>query len=159
MRGSISQKESSLASTLAPMLRIRDAWVTFTDRYLEALDLFALAVPPRPRGPWEFDGRTQEREDRTANLVEWHGLLLDRFADDDDGDRLDRLTTHAALGGPELTFLQAQLAHRRGESDRAKQLVPVSLERLPGHQGFLDFAIETGAPIPPRAQAVLAQRA
>jgi hypothetical protein len=157
--GQTSEKEASLASVLAPMLRFQDAWVTFTDRYLGALDQLTPVTAPKPRQPWYVDERAQEREDRTANLAKWHRLLLERFADDHGDDRLDRLTTHPALAGPELTFLQARLAHRRGDKDRAHRLVHECLERLPGHHGFLDFAAEIGAPLPARAQQVVADRA
>jgi hypothetical protein len=32
------------------------------------------------------------------------------------------------------------------------------LQQLPGHQGFLDFASEIGATLPPRAQQVIEER-
>lgn len=40
-------------------------------------------------------------------------MLLDRLVGSEDEPLLDRLVWHRALAGPELTFLQAQLAHRR----------------------------------------------
>jgi hypothetical protein len=73
-------------------------------------------------------------------------------------DCLDRLTRHPALGGPELEFLKAQLAHRRGDLSNARSLVHTALQQLPGHQDFLDFATEIGAPLPPRAQQIATER-
>ncbi len=94
--GRVSQKETSLASVLARMLRAPDAWAGFADRYLD--------------------------------------------------------------GGPELEFLQAQLAYQRGDVSSARGLVQAALQRLPGHQDFLDFASEIGAPLPPRAQQIIEER-
>jgi len=79
-------------------------------------------------------------------------MLIDRLMFSEAQDRLDRLITHPALGGPELTFLQARLAHQRGEVSKARDLVRESLRELPGHRGFLDFASESGAGLPPPAQ-------
>ena len=73
-------------------------------------------------------------------------------------DRLDRLIRNAALGGPELTFLQARLAQQRGDVDGARRLVHHSLEKRPGNEVFLDFAFEIRAPLPPRAQQVIEER-
>jgi hypothetical protein len=78
--------------------------------------------------------------------------------DTDADDRLDRLVTHRALGGPELTFLQAQLAHRRGDVTSARDLVHHSLQTLPGHPDFLDFATEIDAPFPPLAEQIARDR-
>jgi hypothetical protein len=41
----------------------------------------------------------------------------------------------------------------------ARQLVHESLETLPGHQGFLDFATAIDAPMPPRAHQIAQERA
>ncbi len=154
--GRVSEKESSLASVLAQMLPVPDAWVGFADRYLDALDRLARAAPAarsRVRQSLGYD-----RDRRTAALAEWHGLLLDRLIGSEAEDRLDRLARHPALGGPELAFLQAQLAYRRGDVGNARSLVHASLQQLPGHQGFLDFATEIGAPLPPRAQQIIEER-
>jgi hypothetical protein len=153
--GRVSEKETSLASVLARMLRIPDTWVGFTDRYLHALDQIthdAAARTPGARRP------ARDREQRTAALAEWHLLLLGKLIDTEAEDRLDRLTRHPALAGPELGFLQARLAHQRGDVDRARALVHQSLQKLPGHRGFLDFATEIGAPLPSRAQQMVKER-
>jgi len=147
--GRVSRQETSLARVLAQMLAAPDMWVGFTDRYLEALDRLAHDAPARPDRGWQSTGRDRDR--RTGELAEWHRLLLERLIGSEAEDRLDRLACHPALGGPELGFLQAQLAHQRGDVSNARSLVHAALQQLPGHQDFLDFATEIGAP-PPRAQ-------
>ena len=137
------------------MLPAPDMWVGFTDRYLDALDRLARDAA-RSNHAWRPTG--QDRDRRTAALAEWHPLLLDRLIGSEAEDRLDRLTRHPALGGPELAFLQAQLAHQRGDVSNARSLVHASLQQLPGHQDFLDFATQIGAPLPPRAQQSIKQR-
>jgi len=154
--GRTSEKETSLASVLAGMLRAPDMWVEFADHYVDALDQAARNEAARPKGTWRREGWDQER--RTAALAEWHLLLLDRLTDYEAEDRLDRLTAHPALGGPELTYLRARLAHRRGDVSRARNLVHESLQKLPGHPDFLDFAMEIGAPLPSRAQEIAKQQ-
>jgi hypothetical protein len=154
--GRVSEKETSLASVLAQMLPAPDMWVGFTDRYLDALDRLARDAPARPNRAWQSTGR--DRDHRTAALAEWHHLLLDRLIGSEAEDRLDRLAHHPALGGPELGFLQAQLAHQRGDVSSARGLMHAGLQQLPGHQGFLDFATEIGATLPPRAQQIIKER-
>ena len=80
-------------------------------------------------------------------LAQWHGLLLENVADTD-GGLLDRIARHAALGGPEQTFLSARLAHRRGNTDVARDLTAQCLRKLPGHNDFREFAAEIGAVAP-----------
>ena len=154
--GRLSEKETSLASVLARMLPAPDKWAGFADRYLDALDHLARAAPATPNRAWRPTDRDRDR--RTAALAEWHRLLLDRLIGSEAEDRLDRLARHPALGGPELEFLKAQLAHQRGDIGNARSLVQAALQHLPGHQGFLDFATEIGAPLPPRAQQVVEER-
>lgn len=138
------------------MLPVHDAWITVLECYLAALDQVASA-PAASNRSWRTASRP--RDVRTDALARWHLLLLDRFADDADGqDLLDRLATHAGLGGPELTFFRSGLAHRRGDTARARSLVHDSLITLPGHAGFLDFAHEIGAPLPPRARQIAEER-
>ncbi len=126
--GRVSQKETSLASVLAQMLAAPDMWVGFTDRYLDALDRLARDAPTTPNRAWRPRGHDRDR--RTAALAEWHHLLLDRLIGSEAEDRLDRLTRHPALGGPELGFLQAQLAHLRGQVSNARSLVHAALQQL-----------------------------
>ena len=155
--GQVPEKETSLATVLAGLLPMPDAWTTFTDAYLAELDRLAAPGRATPTRPWQ--NRDYERESRTQSLAEWHWQVVERLVDGEAADRLDRLTTHPALAGPELTFLQAQLANRRGQLARARDLTHESLTHLPGHLGLLEFAAEIAAPLPPRAEEIAAQRA
>lgn len=154
--GPTSAKETSLASVLERMLRHPDAWTTFTDRYLEALDEAAGGDDTTPKRSWERPSR--DREDRADNLSAWHFLLLEKLMNTEAEDRLDRLVAHPGLAGPELAYVQAKLAHRRGELESARSLIEQSLVKLPGHQGFLKFALEIGATLPARAREVVRMR-
>lgn len=148
--GSVPAKETSLAIVVSRMLTAPDMWVGFSDRYLAALDELARAEPTKPKYTW----RTPEqlRAERTSNLAAWHLLLLEQLIHSEAEDRLDRLAGHPALGGPELCFLQAQLAELRGARSAARDLVSTALAELPGHSGFLEFARAIGAALPARAK-------
>jgi hypothetical protein len=146
--GQVHQKETSLASVLARMLAAPDAWITFADRYLPALDQAARAdatTPPRIYGSWGAGDTGYRCRERASNLAQWHGLLLERLAGSDAEDHLDRLVSHPALGGPERTFLHARLARQRGDTAGARKLISDCLRELPGHQGFASFAAEVSA--------------
>jgi len=80
-------------------------------------------------------------------------MLLDRFAGSPEDPLLDRLAASPALAGPELSFLGAQIAERRGDVAQAARLVTECLKELPGSQEYQDFAVEVGAELPPRAHA------
>jgi hypothetical protein len=109
----------------------------------------------RPRA-----GAAGRREDeRTAALAAWHEMLLERFAGTPEDDLLDRLAASPALAGPELTFLRAKIAARRGDVTQAAALVTESLKELPGHTEYQDFAVKVGAKLPPRAREMVAERA
>jgi hypothetical protein len=153
--GSVAQKETSLASLLVGHLTLPDMWVTMADSYLTALD--AAAQASSARGEREdahrHDTKRYVREQRARNLAEWHQALLEHLAGSDAEDRLERLVRHPALEGPEMTFLQARLAQKRGDLPRARSLATQCLESLPGHRGFLAFAEAIAAPIPARAAA------
>jgi hypothetical protein len=136
------------------MLGVPDTWITFSARYLADLDEAARAeatAPTSPRiyGSWGYSDAGYRRRERASNLAEWHGLLLDRLADSEAEDHLDRLVNHPALDGPERTFLQARLARQRGDSDAARKLISGCQRHLPGHQDFASFATEVGASPPP----------
>jgi hypothetical protein len=162
--GRISEKETQLAHVLARLLVTPDAWVDFTDRYLEALD--RLAPAPHAQAPGRgrlasssaFDESAYRRAGRTAALATWHGMLLDRLPDYDAADRLDRLAVHPALGGAELLLLRARWACRNGALDQARALATEALDQLPGHHELLAFATEIGAELPKRAQRVVGSR-
>jgi len=106
-----------------------------------------------------FDETRYRRHERTKDLAAWHEMLLDRFAGTPEDELLDRLAVSPALAGPELTFLRARIAERRGAVTQAATLVTECLKELPGHQGYLDFAVEVGAELPPRARELLSERA
>jgi hypothetical protein len=86
-------------------------------------------------------------------------MLVDRFAGTPEDELLDRLAASPALAGPELTFLRARIAERHGDVAQAATLVIECLKELPGHQGYMDFAMVVGAEVPPRARELLSERA
>ena len=154
--GAISEKETTLARVLASMLPSPEAWIAFADHYLDALEevgASAVAKPSRDRSSREL-----ERKERSRNLAGWHHLLLDKLIDYDTADRLERLVDHPALGGPELTFVKARLAHWQGATSQARGLVYECLEELPDASEVHDFAAEIGADVPPRAREWMDQR-
>ena len=76
----------------------------------------SIADPSRPRTVYgSFDETRYRRHERTKDLAAWHEMLLDRFAGTPEDELLDRLAASPALGGPELTFLRARIAERRGD--------------------------------------------
>lgn len=160
-RGKLADKETSLATVLSRMLQAPDAWTAFTDAYLLALEAIAStnAGKPPTGDVYSFRSSDHARTERARHLAEWHAMLLDRLAGSEAQDRLDRLAGHAALGGPEHTFFQARLAQLRGDMESARTLARACLERLPGHDGFADFATAVGAELPASAQEKLAERA
>jgi hypothetical protein len=160
--GELSGKETALADVLARMLRTTDMWVTFTDRYLDALDEAVLrdeASPKRTFGMSGWDDRKWKTRRRAEALSRWHLALLDRLDDAETQDRLDRLVRHPALTGPELTLMRGRLAQRHGDVTGARDLVREVLVELPGHDGALDFAAQVGASLPPGAQRIAQERA
>lgn len=165
--GKISERETRLTDVLAGMLTVPDTWVTFTQHYLQVLD--GLAPPPPAPAPSRGRGRSYQEEQRHRELeyrltrraetmVDWHLMLLDRFVGTEDEALLDRLAGHVALGGPEQTYFRARLAQARGDLPAARQLIHQALEKLPGHQAFLDFANQIDAPLPPDAILIAASR-
>ena len=159
--GKLAEKETSLASVLGRTLRAPDAWTAFADCYLDALDQVARAEAAKPasRASYSYPDPDYRRRDRTRDLAEWHFLLLERLAGSEAEDRLDRLAGHPALGGPELTFIQARLAQLRGDTDTARTLAQECLAELPGHDGFADFAVQIGADLPAYTKDKLTERA
>ena len=161
--GQVPEKETTLAVPLARLLATPDMWRKFAESYLEALDASGRADPKRQRTIYAsssgFDETRYRRRDRAKDLAAWHEMLLDRFAGTPEDELLDRLSASPALAGAELTFLRAQLAARRGGLAQAATLVAECLKELPGHQGYLEFAVEVGADLPPHARRLLSERA
>jgi hypothetical protein len=158
--GQVAEKETALAVPLARLLATPDMWRTFAESYLEALDAAGRADPKRPRTVYgTFDETRHRRRERTDDLDVWHEMLLERFTGAPEDHLLDRLVASPALGGPELGFLRARIAERRGDRAQAAALVTESLKELPGHPEYQDFAVEVGAELPPRAREMVAERA
>jgi hypothetical protein len=158
--GQVPEKETVLCVPLGRLLTTPDMWRTFAESYVEALDTAGRADPRRPRTVYgSFDETHYRRRERAKDLAAWHGMLLDRFVGAPEDELLDRLAASPALAGPELTFLRARIAERRGDVTTAATLITGCLKELPGHQGYLDFAVEVGAELPPRARELLSERA
>jgi hypothetical protein len=161
--GRLAEKETSLAKVLSRMLQAPDAWTAFADAYLTALDGIARTDASKPPSrdfcSYSSSGSDHARTERARHLAEWHAMLLGRLAGSEAEDRLDRLAAHPALGGPEHTFFQARLAQLHGDIESARTLARTCLERLPGHDGFADFASMVGAELPASTQEKLAERA
>jgi hypothetical protein len=158
--GQVAGKETGLAVPLARLLTTPDMWRTFAESYLDALDAAGRADPGRPRAVYgSFDQTSYWRGERARDLAAWHEMLLDRFAGAPEDELLDRLAASPALAGPELTFLRARIAERRGDVAQAATLVTGCLKERPGDQEYLDFAAEVSAVLPPRASEIRAERA
>jgi hypothetical protein len=160
--GQVSEKETSLGVLLARLLTTPDMWRTFAEAYLAALDAAGRTAPKRSRimyGSFDFDESRYRRQERAKDLAVWHELVLDHFGAGPEDGLLDRLAASPGLAGPELTFLRARIAERRGERIQAAALVTQSLKELPGHPAYLNFAVEVGAELPPRARGLLSERA
>ena len=158
--GQVPEKETALAVPLARLLATPDMWRTFAGSYLDALDAAGRADPRRPRTVYgSFDETSYRRGERARDLSAWHEMLLDRFAGTPEDELLDRLAASPALAGPELTFLRAMIAERRGDIGQAAALVTECLKERPGDQDYLDFATDVGAVLPPAAREIRAERA
>jgi hypothetical protein len=158
--GQVPEKETALAVPLARLLTTPDRWRTFAGSYLDALDAAGRADSERPRTVYgSFDETSYKRGERARDLAAWHGMVLDRFAGTPEDELLDRLAASPALAGPELIFLRARIAERRGDVTQAATLVTECLKERPGDQEYLDFAVEVGTVLPPSARKIRAERA
>ena len=156
--GQVAQKETPLAVPLAQLLTTPDMWGTFAESYLEALEAAGRADPKRPRTVYgTFDKTSYWRKERADDLAAWHEVLLDRFTGTPEEELLDRLVASPALAGPELIFLRARIAERRGDVSQAT-FVTKCLKEMPGRQAYLNFAVEVGAELPSRARDIAAER-
>jgi hypothetical protein len=84
-------------------------------------------------------------------------MLLDRFAGTPEDELLERIAS-PALAGPEVIFLRARIAERRGDVSEAATLVTTCLKEMPGRQAYLDFAVEVGELLS-RTREIAAERA
>jgi len=158
--GQVPEKETALGDVLARLLTTPDMWRKFAESYLETLDTAGRADPGRPRRVYgSFDDTRYRRHERAKDLAVWHDMLLDRFAGTPEDELLDRLIASPALAGAELTFLRAKLAACRGDVPAAATLAAECLKELPGHQGYLQFAVEVGAELPAHSRRLLSERA
>ena len=134
--GQVAQEETPLAVPLAQLLTTPDMWRTFAESYLGALEAAGRADPRRPRTVYgTFDETSYRRKERADDLAAWHEMLLDRLAGTPGDELLDRLVASPALAGPELIFLRARIAERRGDVSQAATLghqVPEGDARPPG---------------------------
>jgi hypothetical protein len=147
--GQVAERETPLAVPLARLLTTPDMWRTFAESYLTALEVAGHADPKRPRIMYgTFDETSYRRKERADDLAAWHEMLLDRFAGTPEDELLDRLVASPALAGPELIFLRARIAQRRGDVYEAAALVSKCLKEMPGRQEYMDFAVEVGAELP-----------
>jgi hypothetical protein len=124
--GQVPEKETALGVLVARLLATPDMWRTFTEAYLAALDAAGRTAPKRSRimyGSFDFDESRYRRQERAKDLAAWHELLLDHFGAGPEDGLLDRITASPGLAGPELTFLRARIAERRGERIQAAALV------------------------------------
>ena len=81
------------------MLTIPDSWTTFAGYYLDALD-HATNGDTRSR-TWPTGDFA--RKQRAADLAEWHAILIQRLADTEAEDLLDKFANHPALAVRNLT--------------------------------------------------------
>jgi hypothetical protein len=147
--GQVTERETPLAVPLARLLTTPDMWRTFAESYLTALEMTGQADSKRPRTVYgSFHETSYRRKERADDLAAWHEMLLDRFAGTPEDELLDRLVACPALAGPELIFLRARIAERRGDVSLAAALVSRCLKKMPGRQEYLDFAVEVGAELP-----------
>jgi hypothetical protein len=152
--GKVCEHETSLAEVLTGMLSTPQQWAAFADAYFAALDTVARkeAVPKADR--WSHERPDYTRAERTRNLAAWNELLIGQL----DDERVDVLVNHRSFGGNELVFLRARVAQLRGDVAGARKLAEEGLASLPGHQGFIQIAVETGAELPRRSREMLQEQ-
>ena len=164
----IRDKETTLAAIVKELVHGADAWLEFMRAYLLALDRVASpsqAVAPKGRSQrWrqerEAEDRRREADRRAERLGELHAALLDALLGSDGEDRLKALAQHAALDGPERTYIAARLAASRGELAEARALIERCLAGLPGRASYLELAKKVGAQLPshPERTIVIVRR-
>ncbi|HEX2746272.1 MAG TPA: hypothetical protein VHO07_21550 [Streptosporangiaceae bacterium] len=161
--GKVAENETRLAEVLEPLLTGPDMWRGFAVSYLSALDAVARkeaagegkASRQRSRGLSDAD---YTRKSRAGTLTAWHARLAAHLVGTDDSGLVDRLVSHRALAGPQVTYLRALTTRGAGDLDLARKLIADCLEELPGSYEFHSFAAEIGAILPPRARQVADER-
>lgn len=162
--GKVAQHETTLTEVLVPLLTSPQMWRDFTIAYLSALDAVANSeedargLSSRRRIMFSSGGGDVDyrRRDRARQLAAWHNWLIEHLAGTDDAALLDRLASHRALAGPQVTYLRAQIAQAGGDAAASRKLIADCLEELPGSTEFHEFAAEIGAALPPRAYKIAA---
>ena len=161
--GKVAENETLLAEVLEPLLTTPDMWRGFAVAYLSALDAVAREEAAGEgkasrRRSWGWSDADYTRKSRAGTLAVWHAMLAGHLAGTDDAELLDRLVSHRALAGPQVTFLRALIARVAGDLGSARKLVADCLEELPGSYEFHSFAAEIAAELPPRAREVADER-
>ncbi len=160
--GKVAENETLLAEVLEPLLTAPAMWRGFAVAYLSALDAVArdetAGEGKASRRSWGSSNADYTRKERAGTLAAWHAMLAGHLAGTDDAGLLDRLVSHRALAGPEVTFLRALIARMAGDLDSARKLVADCLEALPGSYAFHSLAAEIGAELPPRARQMADER-
>ena len=141
--GPVAAKETSLAAALAHMLRVADTWEGFAEAVCGRL-MGCATVAAHRRAEYDIPPPGPSRNGRGR----WRNGTASCWKTSRHRGRNTRQDRRAAaLGGPEQTFLSVR-AHRRGNSDVARDLTAQCLQKLPGHNDFREFAAEIGAAAP-----------
>jgi hypothetical protein len=145
--GRVAESERPLAAVLEPLLTASDSWVTFADRYLEALEGAAGSEAKVRQDAWN---REHRRGERARDLALWHSMMLQHLLGGEGEDRMERLVASQAISGPKVLFIRARLALGRGEVAKARQMAGALIHKAPGQPEFLDLARELKvAPVDP----------
>ena len=139
--GRVAQSERPLAAVLEPLLTTRDRWVTFADRYLEALEG---ALSSEVKGRQHAWNREHRRGERARDLALWHSMLIQHLLGGEGEDRLEQIVASQAISGPQVLFISARLALGRGEVAGARQMAVNLIQMAPGQPEFLGLARELG---------------
>jgi hypothetical protein len=115
----------------------------------------------RRRGVTEdrhFGGAAPAADLQAEGFEQPPGDVVGQFCQVDGADRELVQQFGVRLAGPEPVFLRARIAERRDDTSQAAALVTKCLKEMPGRQEYLDFAVEVGAELPPRAREIAPER-
>jgi hypothetical protein len=144
--GAVATKEELLADVVSGILPSPDAWNSFADAYLRALDGISAATAARTGRKGNGASPSGEAPgSRASRLARWHAMVVDRLMGGEREDLVDRLLTHPAISGVETEFVRAQWESRRGNLAAAKRTIQACLRKAPRHAEFLEFAVTIGA--------------